>query len=554
MPQLFSSAGPAARALVLCAMAVGCAEPLTSPSPGSAADAGLDADSTLVVDTPECGAAAQNAASYGCDFFGFRLDTQYGGGCFAMMVANAGDAPAHLTLARGGLALDVAAFTRVPKGQGPALTFDPYDAAAGLGAGKVALLFLSHSPGESEAFAPPCPITPALPGDPPVRGTARGEAFRLRSDAPIAAYQVFPFGGGSAAETSATLLLPTHAYDRDYVAVNAYPEAYHGAPPTMAIVAAEAETTITLTPVVDLLDGPAKDGSYVAGTPAGVAKSYLLGAGEYLQFTQPEELTGSRIASDKPIGVLGGSTCLNVPTTECCCDTAQQQIPPLRAMGSEYVAVRHLDRGDHPETVPWRIVGATDATELAYEPAAPSGAPSSIARGQVFEFWASDPFVVRSQDENHPFYLAAYMTGGGADGVGDPEWVNVTPTGQYLHTYRFFTDPTYPETSLVVIRKRTDEGQFADVTLDCAGVVGGWEPVGEYERTWVRLTTGNFESVDGCDNGARHMESNGPFGVTVWGWGSPKTGGSYPQAGFTQWVSYAYPAAAGIVTLNEVPK
>jgi hypothetical protein len=543
------------RALVaLCAWLLGCAESLAPPSGGAAADAGADADPTLHVDTPECGAAAEDQASYGCDFFALRLDTEYGGGCFAVMVANSGTTPAHLALERAGIAFDVPSFTRVPEGQGTSLALSPYDAAAGLAAGGVALLFLSHAPGESEVYAPPCPVAPAVPGDPPVRGTGRGHAFRLRSDAPVSAYQVFPFGGGSAAETSATLLLPTHSFDRDYVAVNAYPQAYHGAPPTLAIVGLEEGTTVTVTPVADVLDGAPVNGTFVPGTPAGVARAYPLGAGEYLQFTQPAELTGSRVASDKPIGMLGGSTCLNVPTTECCCDTAQQQIPPLRAMGSEYVAVRHLDRAGVDDDVPWRFVGAADGTELTYQPAPPKGAPTTIARGEVFEVWAREPFVVRSQDKEHPFYVGAYMTGGGTHGVGDPEWVNVTPVGQYLHSYAFFTDPTYPETSLVVIRARSSSGQFSDVTLDCAGVIDGWQAVGDYEFTWVGLVTGDFESVGGCSNGAQHMESEGPFAVTVWGWGSPATGGNYPDPSFTQWVSYAYPAAAGVLRISEVPK
>jgi hypothetical protein len=539
---------------LLCTWLLGCAESLPPPSPGAVTDAGSDADTPLHVDTPECGAAAENEASYGCDFFSLRLDTVYGGGCFAMMVANAGNAPAHLALERAGMAFDVASVTRVPKGQGAALTLEPYDAAAGLAAGEVALIFLSHAPGESEVFAPLCPITPAAPGDPPVRGTGRGHAFRLRSDAPVSAYQMFPFGGGSAAETSATLLLPTHAYDRDYVAVNAYPQAYHGAPPTLAIVALEDATTVALEPVVEVLDGPPAAGTFVEGTPAGVAKAYALDAGEYIQFTQPAELTGSRVASDRPIGMIGGSTCLNVPTTECCCDTAQQMIPPLRAMGSEYVAVRHLDRAGDAGHVPWRFVGAADGTELTYQPAPPTGAPATIARGQVVEVWAREPFVVRSQDDAHPFYLGAYMTGGGTHGVGDPEWVNVTPVGQYLHAYAFFTDPTYPETSLVVIRAKDAGGKFAEVTLDCAGAIDGWQGVGDYQLAWVSLTTGNFESVGGCSNGAQRMGSDGPFGVTVWGWGSPATGGAYPDPSFTQWVSYAYPAAAGVLTISEVPK
>ena len=69
----------------------------------------------------------------------------------------------------------------------------------------------------------------------------------------------------------------------------------------------------------------------------------------------------------------------------------------------------------------------------------------------MVEFTSAGPWVVASQDEDHPFYLGSYMTGGKAyGGVGDPEWVNVIPAPQYLREYVFFTDPTYPETHLVV--------------------------------------------------------------------------------------------------------
>ena len=54
----------------------------------------------------------------------------------------------------------------------------------------------------------------------------------------------------------------------------------------------------------------------------------------------------------------------------------------------------------------------------------------------VVTFWSATPFVVKSQDDKHPFYLAAHMTGadysgsGGSDGRGDPEWVNVIPAAE----------------------------------------------------------------------------------------------------------------------------
>jgi hypothetical protein len=52
------------------------------------------------------------------------------------------------------------------------------------------------------------------------------------------------------------------------------------------------------------------------------------------------------------------------------------------------------------------------------------------------------------------------------------------------------------------------------------------------------------------------MSSKGPFGVTVWGWGSGATGGEHrkPEVpGFyTQCVSYGYPAGASVLPITDV--
>ena len=205
--------------------------------------------------------------------------------------------------------------------------------------------------------------------------------------------------------------------------------------------------------------------------------------------------------------------------------------------------------------MPWRLVGTTDGTQLSYEPAAPAGAPTTLALGQVAEFDAPGPFLVTSQDADHPFYMSAHMTGCGHvdpaedDCRGDPEFVNVIPPEQYLSSYTFFTDPTYPETNLVLVRERKN-GAFADVNVDCAGTVTGWQPIDSgdnLEYTRLDLVTGNFMSVGGCNNGLHVATSTQPFGLVVWGWGSAASGAFISTA-----VSYAYPAGASVKQINNV--
>ena len=119
--------------------------------------------------------------------------------------------------------------------------------------------------------------------------------------------------------------------------------------------------------------------------------TYTLAAGQELQFTQDAELTGSVITADQPIGVWGGASCMNIDVDVAACDAAHQEIPPVKALGNHYAAVRYRNRFiGQEETVPWRIVGAVDGTTLTYSPVdadrradharCRARSPSSIAR------------------------------------------------------------------------------------------------------------------------------------------------------------------------------
>jgi hypothetical protein len=490
-----------------------------------------------------CADAAAEKSSSGCDFWALKTDiiSAGSGACFAAFITNTWDSPVHISVAYDGQTLQTENFARIPVGQGASLTYSPYDAAAGLPPGEVAILFLSRGSGS----LPACPI-PAAVQDVAVSGTGRGKAFHITTDRPVAAYQILPYGGGSVAATSATLLLPVSVWDTSYMAVNAYRKSavVADARPSLDILARVDGTAVTITPKVPILAGAG-----VAGSAANQPVTYTLNAGEYVQISQNEELTGSMIQATQPVAFFGAASCLNVPVNAVACDSAHQQIPPINALGNSYVGVRYRGRGGgQNESPPWRLVGAVDGTLLTWQPSAPTGAPTTLSAGEVAEFNATGPFQVSSQDIDHPFYAAAYMTGGSAfSGEGDPEWVNIIPPQQYLSQYVLFTDPTYSETNLVVVRQPDQSGVFADVTLDCAGTLTGWQPVGDYEYTRVDLVTGNFQDVGNCSNGRHEMSSTQPFGVTVWGWGSAATGGV-----FTQYVSYAYPAGASVKKINII--
>jgi len=495
-----------------------------------------------------CAAAAAGERSDGCEFFfqAPRYDKVFIQSCLAVYVVNTSNEPVDLALELEGVPLDLskAVFRTTPGSE----TLIPHSGS--LPVGETAIVFVSQK--DPDAPAPqgtalyaPCPVeaVPASYADPLPIGNGLGSAFHLKTNVPVSATSVYPFGGARSYLPSATLLLPVSTWSKEHIIVNGWEYSSAGIPGAH-IVASEDDTEVTIFPRRDIADGPS-----VPGAAAGTKATYRLAKGQILQLAQSEELTGSFVSSTKPTTLFGGNSCAFVPSVSKWCDTLNEQIPGFDRWGSKYAAVGYRPRhGNENELVGYQIVAARDGTMLTYDPAPPVGAPLEMVAGEraIFAQPIGIPFTVRSQDAEHPIYLAAYMSGstGGFElmygqrspsfnGQGDPEFVNVVPTDQYLNAYSFYADASYRNTSLVVVRAKGGD-QFKDVWLECAGTLTGWKPVGnagEFEYVHVDLgTDGNPGKVpDGgvCKSGLHRLRSEGPFTATLWGWDSAS--------------SYAYP-------------
>lgn len=526
---------------------------------------------------PACQAAGSNHGAVGCDFVVSTPDFQntIAPPCYAVFLANNWPRPLKITVERDSQNLDVTAFGRLPVAGQPESAW-PAVPATGVPSGQVAVLFLSNDPTSNNGGASmTCPITPAVNAGTAVAGTGRGKAFHISTDTPVSAYDIHPYGGAKTFLPSAGLLLPTSAWGKNYIAVVPKDGDYdngsqHG--PQWAQIVASQDTTVQIVPTAPL---PAAGNSAdeIPAAAANAVATFKLKAGEFIQWqnewnfvnNNPLEISGSIISSDQPVAFVGGNgyLCLKSSTNTHKlddtkfggCDSGHQLIPPVSALGFEYaVAPYTTRRADlQEEAIPYRIVGAVDGTTLTYEPPVPN-APTSLKLGEKVDFEATGPFVVKSQDGSHPFYVGQMMTGGwvtsdsrpGASAgqdmddrtLGDEEYVNVPAPAQYLSKYVFFTDPTYPTTNLVVVRKKTTGG-FGEVSIDCLGQVTGWKPMGSsgtYEMTNVDLL--RVGSSTNCENGGHVATGTGPFGLIVWG--------------LDGYASYAYPAGGNFATINSV--
>ncbi len=528
-------------------------------SNGGSNGSGSGSGGMVTTTPPDCATAIQNHSSVGCEYYAVDMDAAMGppqDACFAVFIANTSTQPVHIQSQWNGQSIDLSTYAKLPVGTGTALTYGAYDAAAGLAPGKVAILFLAYFQRFSLPPQPACPVPAAIGDAAQLNGTGIGHAFHIATDQPVVAYQMLPYGGGDAAATGASLLLPTSSWGTEYIAVSAYDPLPANVPPipintggpSHNYVAATEGTVVTMMPLADISPGA---NGLVAG-PKNTPYSVTLHRGEYLQITQSVPLSGSTVTADHPIGAFGGHQIMSID--KCCGDHGEQMLAPVQALGSEYVFAPHGDRDSTPEPHVYRIYGAVDGTTLTYDP--PNMGPATVNRGQLLEIRTTNkPFTVTSQDSSHPFSAFTFMTGGGdpngsgaayGTATGDPDFVRLVPPLQFLSHYVFFTDPTYPITALTVVRQATN-GAFKDVELDCmAGPVTGWQPVGTsgvYELAIVKLVD-EWTGQAGCNNGIHIMNSDAAFGLWVWGWGDDAT-----QTGS---VSYGYPAGENVQPINTV--
>lgn len=495
-----------------------------------------------------CDAAAAAKGSLGCDyvvatpaFHKSLLDP-----CYSVFVANAWGKDAKLSVTRAGVTYDVTKFGRIPAPGASPSNWAPVP-ATGLPPGQVAVLFLSSDPSANHPIGGPmtCPVPPAINASTALRTSGKGQAWHITSDVPLTAYDILPFGGAKSYLPSAGLLFPTTAWGKNYFGIVPRLGESNGGPQWGLIVAKEDGTKVDIVPNVALAGGGG-----VAPAPKNVLTSYTLNAGEYIQFHDTGDMSASVIAADKPVSFSGGNgyICYTGSTNSGGgCESAHQQIPPIAAMASEYAIAPYESRrnGMAAEAIKYRIVGAVDGTTLTYDPPT-AGAPMTLTAGQVVDFERDTAFVIKSQDDKHPFYLAQTMSGCSVNGgsrddacLGDDEYVNLVPPAQYLQKYIFFTDPSYRFTTIAVVRKKTASG-FKDVNIACLGALTGWKPVGgsaDYEFTTAELVW-NGAGKGTCKNGGQTATSDGAFGVMVWG--------------MDNYASYGYPAGGNIAPINAV--
>jgi len=285
------------------------------------------------------------------------------------------------------------------------------------------------------------------------------------------------------------------------------------------IIAPFESTAVTITPTTSLLIPPPG-----TNAPPNVPFQITLGRGQGFRaeaVLSGADLTGTLIESDRPVAVLNGNLCANVPAFTSYCDHIFEVAHPLRTWGTSALVANLPNR---PGGSIYRVMASRDDTIVTLD-----GVPqATLNRGRFLE---TGPLPGSHLFEaNQPIFVTQFMTGSTSPGasLGDPAMANMIPPDQYLESYTFSTVGGLQFSShfLTVI---TPAGAIGSVMLDAIPIAASlFTPIG---------TTGYSSALLQIAEGSHTTSSPQPHGITV--------------EGINRDDSYIYPGGARLAFINQ---
>ena len=213
----------------------------------------------------------------------------------------------------------------------------------------------------------------------------------------------------------------------------------------IVIVASEDDTIITLnlTRRVDIsAAGDLVDQIGANAIEAGRLVTLILNRMQTLYISSLDDLTGSRVVSDKPIAFISGHECGTLPSNLLFCDQLVEQIPPTSTWGRRFITTSIASRTQYDM---FKVVASRDGTVFSGQ-CTSSGdqllmpVMASLARGEVAALQ-----IASNQscyfEANNPVLLIQFSVSSNVDGVinADPFMVIIPPVEQYRTSYEIST-------------------------------------------------------------------------------------------------------------------
>ena len=256
----------------------------------------------------------------------------------------------------------------------------------------------------------------------------------------------------------------------------------------VVLVGCEDDSTVTITPTEDvILPQDAQDADSPQVTIlAGESHTVTLNQMQTLLISSSStdaivaDLTGTKILSNKPLTVISGHECGNVPQSIGFCEQLAVQVPPTFTWGSEFLLAPF---GGRTGGQFYKAVTAQENSTIVYRcgTSDPLATLHTDARDSVLFLTESSDFCYLASTT--PVFVVQLGAGGntanGGDGLGDPVMAIVSPTEQYVSGARFITlDQIVDfEAQFVSVTATIEHFRSLDILLDGTPINCEWNEI-----------------------------------------------------------------------------
>lgn len=292
------------------------------------------------------------------------------------------------------------------------------------------------------------------------------------------------------------------------------------------LVACENDTSITVVPTQSIVlpedtqNSFSKDLNITAGV---VSHSLTLHQMQTLQISSFNDLSRTKITSNKPLAVISGHQCAAVPASSFGCEPFAVQVPVTATFGSRFLVAPYAGRNGR-QTL--KAVSSKQNTSFLYTC---DGDTRGAEELSVLVLNIEEYCYIESSD---PVFLTQLSFDGTVDGSGDPAVAIISPVDQYVNQIHFFAlassyfPLSYISVTVLEEHYNPDSIQLDGNTLNCS-----WHKIynvsGDVVGYGCNMTISNAVNTP-VQHMVTHADPNGLLSVLVYGFSTfPSRGYAY---------------------------
>ncbi len=283
-------------------------------------------------------------------------------------------------------------------------------------------------------------------------------------------------------------------------------------------------TAISITPTQEVsLPEDAQTNSSLVSVQAGTTHQVTLDDLQTLLVSSLSDLTGTRIVSNKPLTVITGHQCAQVPSTVAFCEPLYVHVPPTFSWGRQFYLAPFAGRNS---TQYYKLVTSKNSTTVAHRCGLSNSQEMEISAAGNSSLLEIPPGSFCFLTATSPIFVVQMAAGSQVDNMGDPAIAIVSPVSGHVNSTSFFSLPLFTS-NFITVTVQAEHYNTEEILLDENQLDRAWNAI-------YHITSGDIvgygctASVSAGTHIVSHSGESGVLSVTAYGWDdSPAIGYAY---------------------------